>query len=220
LIKALGTTQSSNEMYHKGLDLSKVVQPHTVSGYKQVMDKLLTLPPKLLKALEPQYNGYTRKLEDKTVYFSTQEGRSYAFVMPYGVYTVCQGVHAGFCVEQGKNVVYSAIHEMGHLIDFLSLRPAYNWKPFFDAPDADKVFNGKGNLVSAYANANTREDFAEHFAWYVLKGDQFRKLCVGNVDLLTRYNYLSIHVFDGVKYSEPKNWIQCLIEFLQRLLKW
>lgn len=57
------------------------------------------------------------------------------------------------------------------------------------------------DFVSEYAMTNAFEDFGESYAFYVLQGDEFRKLAETNSTLKLKYVFLRDVVFEGKEFS-------------------
>lgn len=56
------------------------------------------------------------------------------------------------------------------------------------------------NFVSGYAMSDPFEDFAESYAYYILHGNEFRKLAKSDTVLNKKYQFLKTRVFNGKEY--------------------
>lgn len=157
-------------------------------------------------------------VNDLTLYFSNTGSRGLAG--GNRVILRCQNV-------TDEELVAVLVHEVGHIVDtgvingnwldgkseFMDgSKPVYANDPstFFYRlsfrtdkslkPDADEK-----DFVSGYAMTDPFEDFAESYAYYVLHGDEFRKLARYNKVLKRKYRYIKYTVFDGVEFSDDRN---------------
>ncbi len=210
-IQLIGTQQDEIDIYNTGFDPAKVIEVSQVPGVSDALEALMLLPDYVLAVMEPQYNQYTKRTEIKAIYFSTKQGRSYAQPMPYGYgdYAgIWVGAYPGFVLDQ-TITGYTALHECGHIVDFLGVRitfdGSYYWEPIpalsGHAAEAMQIFDAQGTLWIPYANANWEEDFAVHFEAYVWEGVPFREAALSNPDLAERYSFLKDYVFQGIEYG-------------------
>lgn len=211
-IQLIGTQQDDSDIYYDGFDPAKVIEASQVPGFSNAIEALMLLPDYVLVVMEPQYNQHTKRTEIKAIYFSTKEGRSYAQPMPYGYgdYAgIWVGGYPGFVLDQ-PITGYIALHECGHIVDFLGVRTtwtsaSYYWEPIpalsGHADEAIQIFDAQGVLWIPWANVNWAEDFAVHFEAYVWEGEPFRAAAFSNPDLAERYSFLKDYVFQGVEYG-------------------
>lgn len=206
-ILLIGTHQDASDIYYDGFDESLTVDPTTVNGYEKAVEGLKQLPNHVIVAMEPQYNNYTKLMETKAVYFSTAPNRGYALIMPKDYSDkYLLGIHPGFILEQKScNWAKFALHEYGHTVDYLGITGEYKWETIWKnlSDERNRIFDAEGELISGYAKTNPREDFAEHFAYYVWKGTTFRERMPENLDLQARYYFLKDYLFQGIEYEEP-----------------
>ena len=226
-ILLIGTNQGATELYYDGFDETLTVDPAGIDdgdgrSYREAMEALKLLPDHVIVGMEPQYNYHSGGIETKAIYFSTASGLGYANNMPYGYSEeVLVGVHTGFILEQwpAYRWFHLALHECGHIVDLVGTnRGGYYWEPIWNlADEIDLIFDVEGELISQYAKTNSREDFAEHFAYYVWKGTTFRVKAQTNPDLEERYTFLRDQLFQGVEYEEPSGilWMPTVSEEVQ-----
>lgn len=72
----------------------------------------------------------------------------------------------------------------------------------FSFKDEKTLKTGASDLdfVSGYAMSDPFEDFAETYAYYLLHGNEFRKLAKSNKTLLQKYNFMKNSIFNGKEY--------------------
>lgn len=204
----IGTQQGINSLYYDGFDPTFSVDPTSVLGYEVAMKAISSLPGGVSRVLDAQFNNYTKKSEEKAIYFCTASGRGYCNSMPLNYGSVLRDVYTGVILEQGGYTYggkwdWLVLHEIGHLVDMCGIRVVYYWEPIWNlSTECSQIFDAKGELISTYANANEMEDFAEHFVYYVLGGTTFRERALSNVDLMDRYQFLRDNIFEGVEYEE------------------
>jgi len=207
-----GTQQDANDLYYDGWNPALSCDPAVVPGYNEAINILKTLPDNVLRGLEPQYNNYTKKTEQKAMYCSTQPNRGYANDMPMNYDAegkILRDVHTGFIMEQGVSPWDKlAVHEAGHIIDLAGTnRGGYYWTPVQGwedlADEINAIFDAQGDLISAYANTNSHEDFASHFCYYVWRGTTLRTKAATSTDVAERYNFLRDKMFLGIEYNDP-----------------
>ena len=121
-----------------------------------------------------------------------------------------------------EELVGVLVHEMGHIMDTGVLigsasaketvfkdgaTPIYEndtsatfYKLSFKNATTLKDDAGDQDFVSGYAKSDVFEDFAETYAYYVLHGDEFRKLIKTNKTLNSKYFFMKYFVFGGKEY--------------------
>jgi hypothetical protein len=208
-----GTQQDANDLYYDGWNPALSCDPAIVPGYDLAINILKTLPDTVVRGLEPQWNNNTQRMEQKAMYCSTKPNRGYASDMPmnypYGTGTILRDCHTGFVLEQGVSPWDKlAVHEAGHIIDLAGTnRGGYYWTPVQGweglADEINAIFDAQGDLISAYANTNSHEDFAVHFCYYVWRGTTLRDKAATSSDVAERYAFLRDKMFLGIEYSNP-----------------
>ncbi len=148
-------------------------------------------------------------MKDKTIYFSTEHGRSKSIHSAWGP----DSLNRGFIIEQN---VWEAnvIHELGHIVDVHGIQGAYDDKQniFSNSKDErDKIFqvlvkyepNKSGaplGHISRYSSQNDLENFADHFAYYVIYPDKFQERIKNDPLLVDKYEFLRDMIFDGKEF--------------------
>lgn len=152
-------------------------------------------------------------MENKTIYFSTEFGRSTTIPMdPENWWTIFDNMDAGLFLEQNMNPD-TTIHELGHVVDFIGIQNREQvFVEFGDVRvERDRIFsvdieynNTRTDVppgfISVYASANDQENFAESFAYYVLYGDAFRMEMENDSSLMEKYEFLRNVIFGGLEY--------------------
>jgi hypothetical protein len=121
-----------------------------------------------------------------------------------------------------EELVGVLVHEMGHIMDTGVLigsaaakettfkdgaTPIYEndtsstfYKLSFNNAATLKNSAADSDFVSGYAKSDVFEDFAETYAYYVLHGDEFRKLINTNKTLNSKYFFMKYFVFGGKEF--------------------
>jgi len=176
------------------------------NGYDSTTDKiLLDDVPKVLVAAEILYTIPDTVLESvkgKTIYFSTEKGRGLALISSH--YRSIENMNDGMIIEQKINP-RSIVHEVGHIIDFDKYHDGYQnhsiKNDLFEViPDEQNYLDLPDGYVSHYSLTDSTENFAEHFAFYVVYGDEFRDMAQSDDLIKKKYNFLKNHVFDGIEF--------------------
>jgi len=122
-----------------------------------------------------------------------------------------------------KNFIAVFIHELGHLVDlgFLSPRIEKKESGFYDLgkpvfasdpsldfyriswkDDENLLESAKEeDFVSGYGATDPFEDFAESYGYFVLHGNDFRKLAKNNKALKRKYLFIKNRVFFGKEFT-------------------
>lgn len=120
------------------------------------------------------------------------------------------------------SVIYTltVAHETGHAVYFENAWIREKWKAISAARDNYPRNKRLGNFLTAYASVSPEEDFAEHYACYVLLGDQFRHESAVHPVLFEKYQFMT-EVFDGKEYdsvdASPLRHIRGPLEFDYKL---
>jgi hypothetical protein len=165
---------------------------------------LRSLPLSIVKA----YRG-------KAIYMTTQTGRSYSIGMPVSnsTYIGFAGMQPGVFLDSNNAALttHNLVHEIGHVVDYTAIKGRYGrYVHFHQFPelrrlraDKDRIF-GKADhavpqtdygYVSDYARANAQENFAEHFAAFILRREIFldmarREHDAGRPELMEKFGFL------------------------------
>lgn len=128
-------------------------------------------------------------------------------------------------IETEKELVAILVHEIGHIADLGSLvgdkgkrtrfydgkvpiledDPSYkyyriSWKDSKTRKEDSQI----QDFVTGYAMSNVFEDFAEHYLFYRLHGEKFRKLAEHSEVLQAKYDFFKTYVFRRKEYQLEK----------------
>ncbi len=198
-ISLIGTNKNVKQLFKPGWDPDKdVVELKDVPGVLIAAEALYKIPDNVLEVMA-----------GKTIYFSTQEGPSIA------VFTSGSGDHhkRGFIIEQNIRVG-NVIHELGHIVDVHGIQGLYTDKQnifSYAKEERDKIFevtleyqpNAIGpppGFINRYSAHSDLENFAEHFAYYVIYPDVFRDRMKNDPLLVDEYEFLRDFIFNGKEY--------------------
>ena len=152
-------------------------------------------------------------MKGKTIYFSTQNGRSYAVANTFSQSQTLEELDRGLIIEQ-SNLKRSVLHELGHIIDFHGIQGKFEDKrnvfsnlinlrnELFHVDSQNDVQTKtlqKGHLTY-YSVKNSNENFAEHFAFYVIYPDEFRDKMEDDPLLKAKYEFFKDYIFNGIEY--------------------
>ena len=189
-IKIIGIDQNSKNIIGD-LENSKIPLKE-VAGVIDSSKILYQLPDNIISSIS-----------GKTIYFSTEEGRGLSII--YSLYDTPPGIPEGIILEQPINQYYLA-HEIGHFVyldedQLMNKNNKINSlkKSLFEIKydQENKIDQG---FVSSYAITNHHENFAEHFAFYVVNSEKFREMAQSDSLLKEKYNFLKHYIFDGIEY--------------------
>ena len=198
-ISLIGTNKNVKQLFKPGWDPDKdVVKLKDVPGVLIAAEALYKIPDNVLEVMA-----------GKTIYFSTQKGRSIA------VFTSGSGDHhnRGFIIEQNVSAG-GVIHELGHIVDGHGIQGLYRDKQnifSYAKEERDKIFevtlelqpNATGpppGYITRYSTYSDLENFADHFAYYVIYPDVFRDRMKNDPLLVDEYEFLRDFVFNGKEY--------------------
>lgn len=166
------------------------------------------------QTLEVMPEDVTERLKNLTLYFNSSGRRGLG-----GGSTIilrCQNV-------TDEELVSVLVHELGHIKDTGVLKGDF-WAGESEFKDGEKpIFKNdlsldfyrvsfanekalkkgskEADFVSGYAMSDPFEDFAETYNFYILHGEQFRKLIENNEKLASKYAYMRDTVFGGREYE-------------------
>ena len=202
-ISLVGVSKNSLDLYYHGYDeTADYVNWKTVPGVLDVADSLYKIPNEVISVMD-----------GKTIYFSTEYGRSYSVLGSFPEYDILVGVDRGIIIEQNISS-YTVIHEIGHIVDFHGIRGMYgdSQNHFNDSLELrDSIFAVKIDYqidsselplghVSAYSTANDAENFAENFAHYVERPEVFREMINDDPQLAGNYDFIKNEIFQNLEY--------------------
>ena len=198
-IYLIGTNKNAKYLFKSGMNPDKdVVELKEVPRVLIAAEALYKIPDNVLEVMA-----------GKTIYFSTQEGRSIT------VFTSGSGDHQkrGFIIEQNVSAG-GVIHELGHIVDGHGIQGLYRDKQnifSYAEEERDKIFEvtleyqpnataPPPGYISRYSTYSDLENFAEHFAYYVIYPDVFRDRMKNDPLLVDEYEFLRDFIFNGKEY--------------------
>ncbi len=202
-INLVGVNKNSYDLYYSGFDkTTDYVDWKQVPGVLNVADSLYKIPDNVIQVM----NG-------KTIYFSTENGRSYTVLGSFPEYDILVGLDRGIIIEQNISS-YTIIHELGHIVDYHGIKGMYDDPQNYFSNSLelrDSIFavevdyqpglsSAPGGHVSVYSTANDAENFAENFAHYVERPEQFREQVLQDSELVEEYEFIRDEIFNGLEY--------------------
>jgi len=202
-ISLVGVSKNSIDLYYDGYDDTvDYVNWKIVPGVLNVAESLYKIP-----------DGVISVMDGKTIYFSTEYGRSYTVLGSFPDYDILVGLNRGIIIEQNISS-YTVIHEIGHIVDYHGIKGMYNdsQNNFSDslelrnsifAVEIDYQINSSElplGYVSVYSTANDAENFAENFAHYVERPEVFREMINDDQNLISNYDFIKNEIFQNLEY--------------------
>jgi len=204
-ITIVGVNKNSDDLHDNGYD------PKTdYVNWKEI--------PRVLIAAEALYKvpkNVIKVMDGKTIYFSTEYGRSYSvFGKPMPTESVIlKGVDRGIILDQNINP-HTVLHELGHIVDYHGIQGRFDDKQhIFDhvLEDRISIFNvtqkyqpNSGALssgyITLYSTKNNLENFAENFAYYIQFPNEFRERIQTDTLLTDEYEFMRDKIFLGFEY--------------------
>ena len=204
-ITIVGVNKDQHHLYNYGYD------PKTDQvNWKEI--------PRVLIAAEALYKvpkNVIKVMDGKTIYFSTEYGRSYTvFGKPMPTDSVIlKGVDRGLILEQNINQK-NVLHELGHIVDYHGIQGRfYDKQHIFDQVLEDRISIFKvtqkyqpntgalsAGYISTYATKSDLENFAENFAYYIHRPNVFREKIQTDALLTDEYEFLRDKIFLGLEY--------------------
>jgi hypothetical protein len=168
--------------------------------------------PKVFVAAEILYkipDNVLEVMKGKTIYFSTENGRSKSIHAAWGP----DSLNRGFIIEQ-SHWHANVIHELGHIVDVHGIQGKYNDKQnvfSYAKEKKDEVFQVKIDYqpnapgvpqghITRYSSESDSENFAEHFAYYVVFPDEFRNRIQMDPLLKDEYEFMRDYIFNGIEF--------------------
>lgn len=216
---AVEITEFSNWASARGINLQAVNVSVDDMYYNRYDPAAHNITLKQIPGLMLAYEGLRKitgdalgTMRDKTIYFSTSNERPYANLTgDYG--GTLKNTKSGFILTQPISEM-GTIHELGHIVGYHGIEGLYGFAaPFvYLKGEYDALFDTTGivyppaqtpkGYISSYATANKAENFAEHFAYYVIDPGTFQKQMSGDELLVRKYNFFrdggifSLHTAD------------------------
>jgi hypothetical protein len=99
------------------------------------------------------------------------------------------------------SIMYSMTitHETGHAVYFENPWIQKEWDGISDARDSYPPKKRASRFLTAYSSTDKHEDFAEHYACYLLFGDQFRDSAAKHPEIMRKYEFMK-KVFDDIEH--------------------
>lgn len=203
---AVEITEFSNWASVRGINLQAVNATVDDMYYNRYDPAAHNITLKQIPGLMLAYGGLRKitgdaleTMRDKTIYFSTSNERPYANLTgDYG--GTLKNTKSGFILTQPISEM-GTIHELGHIVGYHGIEGLYGFHSIFNylKKDYDLLFDTSGidyppaqtpkGYISSYATANKAENFAEHFAYYVIDPGTFQKQISGDELLTRKYNF-------------------------------
>jgi len=197
-IKLVGVNKNSIQLYYDGFN------PKTDTVDWREIPKVLIVADALYKVPE----NVIQVMDGKTIYFSTEFGRSYTILGSFPDYGILDGLDRGIILERNYNQ-YTVIHELGHIVDYHGIQGFYNDENHLFEKSSefrDSIFKVTveyqpntsiipSGYISVYSTANDAENFAENFAHYILYQDKFQEKIIKDYLLEDEYRFLHDQIF-------------------------
>ncbi len=197
-ISLIGTNKNHKYLFKHGMDPDKdVVELKDVPGILIAAEALYKIPDNVLLVMA-----------GKTIYFSTENGRSFSVFASW----VDNPPSRGFIIEQNVKAV-TVIHELGHIVDVHGIQGDFADEQnvfSYAKEDRNKIFqvalenkpNDKEKLgyITSYSTNNDLENFAEHYAYYVVYPDMFRDEMKNDPLLAKKYEILRDFIFNDKEF--------------------
>lgn len=199
---------TSTDCYYNDPQILGEINPSStdmpnISNFYQALNKI---PGSLMQVMD-----------NKTFYLSYQSGAGYAVLGSWPEHHILSQVEKG-CILEQPITESQVLHEFGHILDYDGIRGIYEdanayWtdlesirSELFDQGIGNKSYypvqnNAPPGFIDTYAATNSAENFAEHFAAYVIKGEEFRNLASGNELLTRKYIFFKYFLFNGKEYG-------------------
>ena len=196
-ISLVGTNKNANQLKSSFDHDKDQVELKDVSGVLIAAKALYKIPDNVLLVMA-----------GKTIYFSTEDGRSFSVFASW----VDNPPSRGFIIEQNVKAV-TVIHELGHIVDVHGIQGDFADEQnvfSYAKEDRNKIFqvalenkpNDKEKLgyITSYSSNNDLENFAEHYAYYVVYPDMFRDEMKNDPLLTKKYEFLRDFIFNDKEF--------------------
>ncbi len=191
-ISLVGTNKNANQLKSSFDPDKDQVELKDVPGVLIAAEALYKIPDNVLVVMA-----------GKTIYFSTEDGRSFSVFASW----VDNPPSRGFIIEQNVRAV-TVIHELGHIVDVHGIQGDFADEQnvfSYAKEDRNKIFqvalenkpNDKEKLgyITSYSTNNDLENFADHYAYYVVYPDLFRDEMKNDPLLAKKYEFLRDFIF-------------------------
>ncbi len=196
-ISLVGTNKNANQLKSSFDPDKDQVELKDVPGVLIAAEALYKIPDNVLVVMA-----------GKTIYFSTEDGRSFSVFASW----VDNPPSRGFIIEQNVRAV-TVIHELGHIVDVHGIQGDFADEQnvfSYAKEDRNKIFqvalenkpNDKEKLgyITSYSSYNDLENFADHYAYYVVYPDMFRDEMKNDPLLAKKYEFLRDFIFNDKEF--------------------
>ncbi len=196
-ISLVGTNKNANQLKSSFDPDKDQVELKDVSGVLIAAEALYKIPDNVLVVMA-----------GKTIYFSTEDGRSFSVFASW----VDNPPSRGFIIEQNVRAV-TVIHELGHIVDVHGIQGYFMDEQnvfSYAKEDRNKIFqvalknkpNDKEKLgyITSYSSYNDLENFADHYAYYVVYPNVFQDEMKNDPLLVKKYEFLRDFIFNGKEF--------------------
>ena len=196
-ISLVGTNKNANQLKWSFDPDKDQVELKDVSGVLIAAEALYKIPDNVLVVMT-----------GKTIYFSTEHGTSFSVFASW----VDNPPSRGFIIEQNVRAV-TVIHELGHIVDVHGIQGDFADEQnvfSYAKEDRNKIFqvalenkpNDKEKLgyITSYSSNNDLENFADHYAYYVVYPDVFRDEMKNDPLLAKKYKFLKDFIFNDKEF--------------------
>lgn len=201
-ISLVGINKSVNYFYFNGSRPEDFLDVKNVPNILNVAEGLYKIPEEVLQVME-----------GKTFYLSHQNGRGYTVLGSWPEQHILAGMERGSILEQFLTP-QQAVHEFAHILDYHGIRGMYDdpqnhfkelellRKEIFAVAFAYDPHLSKApfGYIDVYSTANDAENFAQHFAAYILDGEEFRTRARDDPLLKKKYDFFNNKLFHGREY--------------------
>ena len=198
-ISLVGTNKNVKHLFRLSFDPDKDwVELKDVPGVLIAAQALYKIPDNVLEVMA-----------GKTIYFSTEDGRSRSVYVDRR----SDPLNRGFIIEQNVRA-HTVIHELGHIVDGHGIQGIQGDEQnvfSYAQEERDKIFQVTLEYdpnvrrvppghITHYSSYSDLEKFAEHFAYYVIHSDVFRDRMKNDPSLVDEYEFLRDFIFNGKEY--------------------
>ncbi|MBS3067121.1 hypothetical protein J4450_00340 [Candidatus Micrarchaeota archaeon] len=201
-IKLVGVNKSVNDFYYNGSKPGDFLPVDDIQNILEVSKGLYKIPDDLLKSMK-----------DKTFYLSHQYGRGYTVLGSWPEQGILVGMDRGSILEQSLSE-QQVIHEFAHILDYHGIRGIYedkenHWKHLDEKRavifNVTFAYNASASsppygFMDVYSTANDAENFAQHFTFYILQGEEFRNRAENDSILKEKYEFFKNELFNDREY--------------------
>jgi hypothetical protein len=202
-IKLVGINKTAKDLYYKGLAEEDFLPIDNIPNLLEVANGLYEIPDSLLEVME-----------GKTFYLSNQPGRGTVVTASWPDRNILVNVDRG-CILEQRFTKRQTIHEFAHILDFHGIQGIYkdqkDYWPYlkevrdeiFGVPFAydRKRTTLPPGYMDVYSTANPAENFAQHFMYFILYGDEFRKKAQNDLLLQKKYDFFKKELFYYLEYG-------------------